>query len=303
MVGGAPNPLDKFTSMIFGIPENDRSSNETGEPESRISVRLDWFDVLSLLIRRIPVPVREWMTRLAFLAMVFWLLLKLGLDVPFMMQWAGFLLAMTPHVILIAMAGLALAVPIAVALTLARLSMSPVARGSAGMFVSIVRGIPLIVLLFFFFIALPQMASLGPDWLYQLLILSPTLTAILAIGFFHAAYISELFRAGFLSVPLGQWEAASAIGMSASQTKRRIIWPQAMKFALRPVTNHFVMMLKDTALVGFLGVPVLFQRAERIGSQNLKMFETILIAALVYWALTVISWKLIDFMDRRVQTR
>ena len=76
-----------------------------------------------------------------------------------------------------------------------------------------------------------------------------------------------------------------------------------MKFALRPVTNHFVMMLKDTALVGFLGVPIMFQRAERIGSQNLKMFETILIAAVIYWVLTVISWKAIDRLDRRVHTQ
>ena len=155
-------------------------------------------------------------------------------------------------------------------------------------------------ILFFIFVALPQLASVGPDWIQKLLVLSPTLTAILAIGFFHAAYISELFRAGFLSVQPGQWEAASAIGMSTSQTKRRIIWPQAMKFALRPTTNHFVMMLKDTALVGFLGVPILFQRAERIGSQNLNLFETLLISAVIYWALTAVSLKVIDIIDRRV---
>ena len=266
-------------------------------------MRLDWLDVVSLAIRRVPLAFREWMIRLALLVLVFALLLQLGLDFPFMLQWTGFLLSMTPLVILVATAALILALPVAAALSMARLSMSPVARGSAGMFVSIVRGIPLIVLLFFFFIALPQLAVLGPDWLHPLAVLSPTLTAILAIGFFHAAYISELFRAGFLSVPPGQWEAASAIGMTASQTKRRIIWPQAMKFALRPVTNHFVMMLKDTALVGFLGVPILFQRAEVIGSQNLKMFETILIAALIYWALTMISWKLIDFLDYRVHSQ
>lgn len=285
--------------MTDGIDRNQ----EDGLPTAADSLILDWFDRLSLAVRRVPRGVREWTTRLIQLFVVFAFLLQLGLDVPFMLNWSGFLLSLTPLVILIALAALALALPVAAALTLGRLSMNPVARGSAGLYVSMVRGIPLIVLLFFFFIALPQLASVGPDWLHPLTVLSPTVTAILAIALFHAAYISELFRAGFLSVPIGQWEAAAAIGMSRSETKRRIIWPQAMKFALRPVTNHFVMMLKDTALVGFLGVPILFQRAERIGSQNLKMFETILIAALIYWVLTAVSWKLIDLLDRYAHSR
>lgn len=264
---------------------------------------LDWRDRASLAICRIPVPVREWATRLLLAALLMAVLLQLGLDIPFMAEWVGFLLSQTPLVIVISIAALALAIPVAVVLTLARLSINPFARACAGVFVSVVRGIPLIVLLFFFFIALPQLASAGPDWLYPVSVLSPTVTAILAIGLFHGAYVSELFRAGFLSVPQGQWEAASALGMTEGQTKRRVVWPQAMQFALRPITNHFVMMMKDTALVGFLGVPILFQRAERIGSQNLKMFETILIAAVIYWLLTIIAWKAIDAMDRRVNSR
>ena len=266
-------------------------------------MRIDWLDRFSLTVRRIPLPVREWVTRLVLLTLLMMLLLQLGLDIPFMMQWTGFLLSLTPLVLLIAVAALALALPLAAMLTLGRLSMNPIARGSVAMFVSIVRGTPLIVQLFFIFVALPQLASVGPDWFQKSLVLSPTLTAILAIGLFHAAYISEVFRAGFLSVQPGQWEAASAIGMSASQTKRRIIWPQAIKFALRPTTNHFVMMLKDTALVGFLGVPILFQRAERIGSQNLQLFETLLISAVIYWALTTVSLRVIDVVDRRVLSR
>lgn len=273
---------------------------QLGPPENLQPVGIGWLDRTSLIVRRIPIRLREWLIRLIILAVVLVGLLQLGLDLAFMMHWTGFLLAQTPLIIVIAVAALGLSLPLAAALTLARLSMNPLARGSATMFVSVVRGIPLIVLLFFFFIALPQLASFGPDWLQTLAVLSPTTTAILAIGFFHAAYISELMRAGFLSVAPGQWEAASAIGMSAAQARRRVIWPQAMKFALRPVTNHFVMMLKDTALVGFLGVPILFQRAERIGSQNLKMFETILIAAIIYWLLTTLSWKLIDILDRPV---
>ena len=114
----------------------------------------DWRDKLDLAVRRIPLPVREWLTRLALLYLVLIGLLKLGLDLDFMMQWSGFLLSQTPLVIVISVAALALAVPVAAVLTMARLSMSPLSRGLAGVFVSMVRGIPLIVLLFFFFIAL-----------------------------------------------------------------------------------------------------------------------------------------------------
>ena len=71
-------------------------------------------------------------------------------------------------------------------------------------------------------------------------------------------------------------------------------------FALAPTGNHFVMMLKDTALVGFLGVPVLFQRAQRIGSQNLRLFETILIAVLIYWLLTIVFRRLLGASERRM---
>ena len=166
-----------------------------------------------------------------------------------------------------------------------------------------VRGTPLIVQILFIFIALPQLAGGGPDWLRRALILDPIMSAILAISIFHAAYLAEVFRAAFQSVPPGQWEASAAMGMTLRQTKRRIIWPQAIRFALAPTGNHFVMILKDSALVGFLGVPVLFQRAQRIGSQNLRLFETILIAALIYWLLTIAFRRLLGISERRMGDR
>lgn len=106
---------------------------------------------------------------------------------------------------------------------------------------------------FFIFIALPQLAGGGPDWLRRVLVLDPIASAILAVSVFHAAYLAEVFRSGFQSVSPGQWEASAAVGMTLRQTKRRIIRPYAIRFALATAGNHFVMMLKDTALVGFLG--------------------------------------------------
>ena len=237
------------------------------------------------------------------LGVVFALLMQLGLDIQFMLQWSGFLLSFTPLVIAIAAGALVLALFLAVVVALGRLSQSPTARAFASLIVSVIRGTPLIVQIFFIFVALPQLAAIGPGWLKDILVLDPVLTAILAIGIFHGGYIAEILRAGFVSVSAGQWEAASAIGMTTAQIRRRIIWPQAIKFALRPTANHFVMLQKDTALVGFLGVAVLFQRAQLLGSQNLKFFEAILIAAAIYWVLSTITLKLINRIDASMLKR
>ncbi len=292
---------------VASVPRTDRPrSSDDPTQESVVGrtrdVTLTRAERLELFVRRIPLPLREWVVRLALLAGIFLFLLRLGLDAQFMRTWTWFLVSLTPLVIAIAAISMVLALALAAVTAVARLSMSAWARGVASMYASVVRGTPLIVQIVFIFIALPQLAGGGPDWLRKALVLDPIVSAVLAISIFHAAYLAEVFRAGFQSVPLGQWEASAAMGMTLRQTKRRIIWPQAIRFALAPTGNHFVMMLKDTALVGFLGVPILFQRAQRIGSQNLRLFETILIAALIYWILTVVFRRLLGMSERRMAT-
>ena len=290
---------------VASVPRADgpRSSDDPTQ-ESVVGraqgVTLTRAERLELFVRRIPLPLREWVVRLALLAGILLFLLRLGLDAQFMRTWTWFLVSLTPLVIAIAAISMVLAIALAAVTAVARLSMNAWARGVASMYASVVRGTPLIIQIFFIFIALPQLAGGGPDWLRKALVLDPIVSAVLAISIFHAAYLAEVFRAGFQSVPLGQWEASAATGMTLRQTKRRIIWPQAIRFALAPTGNHFVMMLKDTALVGFLGVPILFQRAQRIGSQNLRLFETILIAALIYWILTVVFRRLLGISERRM---
>ena len=290
---------------VASVPRADgpRSSDDPTQ-ESVVGraqgVTLTRAERLELFVRRIPLPLREWVVRLALLAGILLFLLRLGLDAQFMRTWTWFLVSLTPLVIAIAAISMVLAIALAAVTAVARLSMNAWARGVASMYASVVRGTPLIIQIFFIFIALPQLAGGGPDWLRKALVLDPIVSAVLAISIFHAAYLAEVFRAGFQSVPLGQWEASAATGMTLRQTRRRIIWPQAIRFALAPTGNHFVMILKDTALVGFLGVPILFQRAQRIGSQNLRLFETILIAALIYWILTVVFRRLLGISERRM---
>jgi polar amino acid transport system permease protein len=111
--------------------------------------------------------------------------------------------------------------------------------------------------------------------------------------------MAEIFRAGILSVGHGQIEAAHALGMSTTQTMRRVVLPQAVRVIIPPTGNEFIAMLKDSALVGILGTPELFFRATRIGRQDFRILETLAIAGLIYWILT----SIFSFFQARLERR
>ena len=187
---------------------------------------------------------------------------------------------------------------------LGRLSKNPVAFGVSGFYTSFFRGTPLIVQLFLIYLALPQIgASLGSAALLNVLALTAFQAGIIGLGLNYGAYITEIFRAGIQSVGHGQAEAADALGMSYAQRMRRVVLPQATRVIIPPTGNDFIAMMKDTALVAFLGVVLeqadLFRRAQLIGNQDLKRLESLIIAAAMYWALTAVF----TFFQMRLERR
>jgi len=146
-------------------------------------------------------------------------------------------------------------------------------------YVSLIRGTPLYLQVIFFFLALPQLGIILPGlW-----------AGVLALGLNYGAYMSEIFRAGILSVSKGQREAAIALGMTPGQTMRRIILPQALRFAIPPTGNEFIAMLKDSALVSATGfVQEIMWRAVHAGRANFRNLEALLIAAAFYWVMTLL---------------
>ena len=116
--------------------------------------------------------------------------------------------------------------------------------------------------------------------------------------------MTEIFRAGIQSVPHGQWEAAEALGMTYRHRMRRVILPQALRVIIPPTGNEFIAMLKDTALVSFLGVAAdhaeIFRRASLVGKADFKNLEALLLAALIYWALTAIFTVFQARLERRL---
>jgi len=212
--------------------------------------------------------------------------------------------------IVTAIAAIALALVLALLGALGRLSRNPVAYGLSGFYTSFFRGTPLILQLFLWYLALPQVAGnlqAGghlPEALYRVSLLSPVMAGILGLGFNYGAYMTEIFRAGILAVGPGQTEAADALGMTYRQRMRRVVLPQAFKVVIPPTGNEFIAMMKDTALVAFLGAPVfywdLFKRAQTLGSQDFKPLEALIVAAGLYWGLTAIFSYFQSRLERRV---
>jgi polar amino acid transport system permease protein len=190
--------------------------------------------------------------------------------------------------------------------SLARLSRNPIAFGLSGFYVSFFRGTPLIVQMFLIYLGLAQIGgnlqTMGYEW-GGLLILEGLLAGILALGLNYGAYMTEIFRAGIQSVAHGQAEAAQALGMSYGQMMRRIILPQAVRVIIPPTGNEFIAMLKDSALVSFLGTVVsqmeLFRRAQLTGIADFRPFEALVLAAAMYWALTTVF----TFFQQRLERR
>jgi polar amino acid transport system permease protein len=130
-----------------------------------------------------------------------------------------------------------------------------------------------------------------------------TLTAfqsgILALSLNYGAYMTEIFRAGIQSISFGQREAATAIGMNRWQTFRRIIMPQAVRVIIPDIGNQFIAMQKDTAQVSVMGIWELTFRANRLARQESKFIEMLLLAALLYWIITIIS----SWLEARLEHR
>jgi polar amino acid transport system permease protein len=125
------------------------------------------------------------------------------------------------------------------------------------------------------------------------------LCGIFALAFNYGAYMTEIFRAGIQAVPRGQVEAAQALGMPQPLIMRRVVLPQAVRIVIPAIGNEFIAMIKDSALVSYVTIQEVFFRASTTGSRYFRSFETLLVAALIYWALTIIF----SFFQERLETR
>ena len=202
----------------------------------------------------------------------------IGLDLSFMRQWFAFIAIGLPMTLFVSVVSICFAMVLALFGALGRLSKNPVLFGISTFYVSLIRGTPLLVQVYFVYLALPQVG----------IVLDAVPAGIIALSVCYGAYLTETFRAGIQSIGYGQTEAAYALGMTYAQCMRRIILPQAFRVVIPPVGNEFVAMLKDSSLVSVMGVWEILFRAQKIGRQYFRSMETLIIAALFYWMLVIV---------------
>ncbi len=201
------------------------------------------------------------------------------LDWGFIRIWAPFILGGIWQTLLICALSITLGCVLAFLGAMGRLSKFPPAYALATFYISLIRGTPLLLQIIFFFLALPQLG----------IQLSGLTAGVLALGINYGAYMTEIFRTGIQSIGIGQREAALAIGMTNNQIMRRVILPQALRIIIPPTGNNFIAMLKDSALISVTGfVHEILWRAQKVGRANFKSLEALLVAAIVYWILTII---------------
>ncbi len=160
---------------------------------------------------------------------------------------------------------------------LGRMSGSAVLYGIATFYTSFFRGTPLLVQILLIYIGLPQIGPV-PDAIPA---------GIIALSLNYGAYLSEIFRAGFLSVAKGQHEAACALGLPRWLTFWKIIVPQAMRFVVPPTGTQFIAMLKDSSLISVMGVAEIMFLAQSFGRSTYRYIEMLTAAAIIYWIMSL----------------
>ncbi|MET0219835.1 MAG: amino acid ABC transporter permease [Tardiphaga sp.] len=206
------------------------------------------------------------------------------------------------NTVIMAVLAMALGIVLGILVAVMRLSSNPVLKAVAAGYTWLFRGTPLILqLLLWFNIALvfPTIGIPGVWSGRAVDIMTPFLSALLGLGINQGAYTSEVMRAGILSVDTGQYEAAQAIGMGRLQALRRIIFPQAMRVVIPPLSNEFIGMVKATSLASVIQYPELLHSAENIYYANSRVIELLIVAGLWYLLVVSILTPLQILLERR----
>lgn len=211
-------------------------------------------------------------------------------DFTIVLNNVPFLLSGIYYTILISLIALALGVLVGAIAALMRLSGSRTARYVSIAYIEFFRDTPLLVQVMWFFFALPILLDIQ---------ISAIVAATLALGLNAGAFLAEIFRAGIQSVPVGQVEAAKALGLHSWSVFRLIVAPQAMRIVLPAVGNSFISLIKDSSLASVIAVAELMRRADEINTRTYRPLEVYTVVAVVYFVLTFTTSLALSALERR----
>ena len=174
---------------------------------------------------------------------------------------------------------------------LGRLARATWLRTAATLYVEFFRGVPLLMVIFWMWFVIPQLLRLPiPEYG----------VALAAFIVFEAAYFGEIVRAGIQSVPRGQAEAATALGLNGRQSMVHVVLPQALRNMLPSLVTQMIVLLKDTSLASIIGYVDLTKAAQIVNNLEIKPFELYLFIAVVYWVLTYSMSRAARRLERKV---
>ena len=181
-----------------------------------------------------------------------------------------------------------LALAIGLLTALLRLSRSLAGYGLATVYLELVRNTPLLIQMFLFYFVLAPILDIERFW-----------TGVICLAFFEAAFISEIIRGGILSVPKGQWEAASALGLEGRDVYARVVLPQALPIMLPPLTSAIVNLIKNSAIVSTIAIFDLTTEGRNVIADTFMSFEIWFTVAAIYLAMTLSLSAAVGVMERR----
>ena len=196
----------------------------------------------------------------------------------FIARKIGFLITQgTVTTLYISAISIVIATVIALIGAIAKLSKNGVIYGLSTFYTSLFRGLPLLMQIYIIYLGLPQIGY----------VIGAIPAGILALSLCYGAYMTEIFRAGIESIPRGQTEGATALGLGSAQTMWLVILPQAMRIIIPPTGNQFIAMLKDSSLVSVIGVWELMYVARTQGQTEFRHIEMLITASMIYWMLSI----------------
>lgn len=210
-------------------------------------------------------------------------------DIELAIESLPFVLEGLPMTLLVSIAGMAMALVLGLFLALARSSKSFLLRWPARIYISFMRGTPMLVFLFILYFGLPVVG----------IQLDAITAAILGFGLISSAFVAEVDRSALNSVDKGQWEAAKVLNFGYWQSLRRIILPQAVRIALPPMTNIFMDVVKATSLAAVITVPELFQKTQIVAGREFDAMTMYILVALIYWPICIAIGYLQELLEKR----
>jgi len=201
-----------------------------------------------------------------------------------------FLLPTVPQTLKITLASFCLALLLGLFIGLLRIARGRPWNWLGRGYVDAVRGVPLLVWIFFIYFGLGRLLHL-PQFL----------AGVLAIAICYSAYVGETIRAGIQAVPRGQWEAAASLGLGRGQAMRHIILPQAVRIIVPPIMNDFIACLKDSSLVSIIGLRELTRAGREYSSGTFIDFQTWLAVGALYLVMTVLLSKGSSLVEARLR--